>query len=91
MYRCPNCKDLSISAISQLSPPFNGHTKCPTCGSEVKVKHKASNYLIFIFALTYAILGSNGIRLDITTVLIMLAIVAAVQIRLTEYVIVKPK
>jgi phage FluMu protein Com len=57
MYRCPHCGDLSVSAATQFSPPFDGRTKCPTCKVELKVKMKLSNFVLALYLFARALLG----------------------------------
>ncbi len=88
MYRCPHCRDLSISWRAQFSPPFDGRTKCPSCGSELKIKFKASNLLVAVYLGGRALLGlffdirfDAGLFWEVWIVLI----VAFFQVRLSEY------
>jgi uncharacterized protein (DUF983 family) len=53
MYRCPHCRKQSISWTGQLSP----RTTCPSCGAELKIKLKFSNFLLPIYFAGRAILG----------------------------------
>jgi hypothetical protein len=88
MYRCPHCKNLSISALSQLSPPFNGVTTCPACKSEVKVKRKFTNFLVAIYFVA-SIIASKffGLREFVSSFngLAILIAGAFFQIRFVEY------
>jgi hypothetical protein len=88
MYRCPHCKKLGISALSQLSPPFSGVTTCQACNSEVKVKRKFTNFLVVVY-LFACIIASKffGLRDFVSSfhgVAILIA-VAAFQVRFVEY------
>lgn len=56
MYRCPHCRNFSISWTAQLSPPF-GRTKCPICGAELKIKLKFSNFILPVYLAGRGILG----------------------------------
>ena len=88
MYTCPHCGDLSISAVTQLSPPFNGRAKCPTCGTEVKVKQKASNYILPIYFLGRSVLSLLfGVRFDVGWFweMAILVILAFLQVRFSSY------
>lgn len=88
MYRCPHCRDLSISWRAQFSSPFDGRTKCPSCGTEVKIKLKPSNLPLAIYlggrglaGLLFDIRFDAGLFWEIWIVLV----VAFFQVRLSEY------
>jgi predicted RNA-binding Zn-ribbon protein involved in translation (DUF1610 family) len=89
MYRCPHCGDLSISGASQFSPPFNGRVKCPTCGTELKVKQKTSNFILPIYLIGRSALSflfdvrfDAGLFWEVAIVVTL----AFLQIRLSSYV-----
>lgn len=92
MYRCPYCHDLSISSLSQISPPFNSNTKCPKCHAEVKLKRKFTNYLIIYYMFLRAVAGSvlppeyfPHIFIDAIVILVL----TVIQCRLAEYEVVR--
>jgi predicted RNA-binding Zn-ribbon protein involved in translation (DUF1610 family) len=88
MYRCPHCGDLSISGASQFSPPFNGRVKCPTCGTELKVKWKASNFILPIYFIGRSALSFLfGVRFDagLFWEVAIVVTLAFLQIRLSSY------
>lgn len=65
MYRCPRCRNLSIPWTAQLSPPFN-RTRCPSCGAELKLKLRFSNFLLPIYLFGRGMLGLVfNVRFDI--------------------------
>lgn len=84
MYTCPNCQDLSVSALSQFSPPFDGRTKCPTCGAILKIRRSPLNFLFPAYILlTAPVERLTGIDLGTTSVtgLVAALIVALLQWR----------
>jgi len=88
MYRCPNCRDLSISGFSQITPPFDGKTKCPVCKAEVRIKKKVTNYLVIIYLFLRAIFWSLAppeFRLGSFYEIIIVIALGFIQIRFTEY------
>ncbi|WP_159703835.1 hypothetical protein [Massilia sp. 9I] len=79
---------MSISAASQFSPPFNGRVKCPTCGSELKVRQKLTNFILPIYLLGRVALSQLfGLRFDAGMFWEMLILLALgfVQIRFIAY------
>ena len=88
MYRCPHCRDLSISWRAQFSPPFDGRTKCPSCGAELKIKLKVSNLLLAIYLGGRGLLGLLfDIRFDpgLFWEIWIVVILAFLQVRLSAY------
>jgi predicted RNA-binding Zn-ribbon protein involved in translation (DUF1610 family) len=88
MYRCPHCGDLSISGATQFSPPFNSRVKCPRCGTEVKIRMKASNFILPAYMFGRGMLGLLfGSHFDAGLFWEMAIVVslAFLQIRLSEY------
>jgi predicted RNA-binding Zn-ribbon protein involved in translation (DUF1610 family) len=89
MYRCPRCGDLSISGATQFSPPFDGRTKCPTCGAELKVKHKSSNFILPLYLIgrsTLSLLFGIRFELDFVWDTLILVTLLFIQIRFIAYV-----
>src|SRR5262249_18351211 len=88
MYRCPHCHARSISALSQLSPPFDGVTNCSACGTQLKVKRKFTNYLVVLYMLgcilVSGILGVKGFT-SAEVYLFYLLVVGAIQVKYVEY------
>lgn len=67
MYTCPNCGKLTISGLTQFSPPFDGKTCCPHCKAAVKVKQQFSNFLMPAYLFIRPALSLLfGIRFDLT-------------------------
>lgn len=88
MYRCPHCGDLAISGATQFSPPFNGRVKCPTCGTELKIKRKVSNFILPIYFAGRAALSLLfGLRFDggFFWEMMFAVILAFIQIRFSSY------
>jgi hypothetical protein len=54
MYTCPECGAASIPVLAQLAPPWDGYTHCPACSATLRIKHKASNYLVVVYMLARA-------------------------------------
>jgi len=92
MYRCPHCKKLTISGLTQFYPPFDGRVQCSNCHAEVKVKKKFTNFLVPIYILIRAFSGLIfGIRpnLSFFTELTLLLFVCFIQVRFISYEVVQ--
>jgi len=88
MYRCPNCKELSISGFSQLTPPFDGNIRCTVCKAELRIKKKITNYLVIIYLFLRAIFWSFAapeFRLPVFYEIMIVVALGFIQIRFTEY------
>ena len=88
MYQCPKCGASSISVLSQLALPLDGKTVCPACKASLRIKRKATNYLV----LAYLVLKVGmvfflppTIRLDGLSDMLLLIVFAIIQIRSVEY------
>lgn len=92
MYKCPNCGNLSISGLTQLSPPFDGKVQCPVCRAELKTRMKFSNFLIPIYLIGRAMASlvfKVHFDFGFITEMCILLVLAFFQVRLCEYRIVK--
>lgn len=88
MYTCPHCHDLSVSALSQFSAPFDGRAKCPTCGAILKVARSPLNFLFPAYILlSISAERLAGIDLETTSVtgLVAACIVGLLQCRAVRY------
>lgn len=92
MYRCPNCQKMTISGMTQFSPPFNGMVECPNCHAELRVKRKFSNYLVAIYLIARAMLYFVfGLHIDYNFAIEfpILLILFFFQVRLSTYELIK--
>jgi hypothetical protein len=93
MYKCPACGASSIPLLAQLAPPYDGYTDCPACGATLRIKRKASNYLVVAYLLARAcmpyVFSMPGASLAASE-LPMIALLGFLQVRNVEYEV-KPR
>jgi hypothetical protein len=74
--------------MAQFSPRFDGQTECPACKAALRIRRKASNYLVpaylaTLVAVPFVMPGASSF--DSYAELLPLAVLAFIQIRSVEY------
>ena len=88
MFQCPQCHDHAISASSTLSTTLDSTVTCPTCMTTLRIKRKATHYLVIAYMCLRAILSSvlpEGYNVGIFDESGVIITLAVLQFLLTEY------